>query len=296
MARIGYLYLRGGRWEDQQVVPEDFIGAAGTSPFNLPGFPWQTIPIDICRRSPTLRTTVVEQRRRSAVQCTARCILELGLGDSLIVVIPSLDIVASRAGSTWSGDWDPDYHTVLRPFIEPIALSASAGQTETAAQPSISPNGGTFTGPVTVTLATATAGAEIYYTLDGTAPTPESLLYRQPFELSASADFRAAAYLEGYTPSAVASASFVIGTPPPVLEPIGDKTATEEQNISFTVRAGEPEPDTPLLSADFSDLPWGTFTDKGDGTGLFSWTPRTGDAANSPYGVTSTAASGDIRS
>ena len=39
------------------------------------------------------------------------------------------------------------------------------------ATPSISPDGGTFSGPVTVTLATSTAGAEIHYTLNGTVPT-----------------------------------------------------------------------------------------------------------------------------
>ena len=45
-----------------------------------------------------------------------------GLKDSLIIVIPSLDIVAARAGNGWREGWSPDYE-VLRPFIQPIVDS-----------------------------------------------------------------------------------------------------------------------------------------------------------------------------
>jgi hypothetical protein len=39
------------------------------------------------------------------------------------VVIPSLDIVATRAGDTgWRSKWNGDY-TVLVPFIEPVVRS-----------------------------------------------------------------------------------------------------------------------------------------------------------------------------
>ena len=75
--------------------------------------------------------------------------------------------------------------------------------------------------------------------------------------LSGSAGLKAAAFLDGYTPSAVTSAGFVIGAPSPVLAPIGDKTVTEEQTISFTVTASETGSGTPTLSADLSDLPVG---------------------------------------
>jgi hypothetical protein len=37
-------------------------------------------------------------------------------------VIPSLDIVAARAGSAWSSGSGLDYAR-LKPFLEPIALS-----------------------------------------------------------------------------------------------------------------------------------------------------------------------------
>ena len=47
-----------------------------------------------------------------------------GLGDSLIVVIPSLDIVVARAGDNgWRSRWNADY-AVLAPFIELIVRAA----------------------------------------------------------------------------------------------------------------------------------------------------------------------------
>ena len=47
-----------------------------------------------------------------------------GLYDSLIVVIPSLDIVAARAGKSLNKAWSSSYKAI-EPFIEPIAMAAN---------------------------------------------------------------------------------------------------------------------------------------------------------------------------
>jgi hypothetical protein len=55
-----------------------------------------------------------------------------------------------------------------------------------------------FEVPITVTLsAPLQSGAEIRYTLDGAAPTPQSTLYEGPFTLSETARLRACAFRDG---------------------------------------------------------------------------------------------------
>ena len=85
------------------------------------------------------------------------------------------------------------------------------GNNTFAATPAITPDGGFYTNSVMVTLSDATAGAFIYYTLDGSAPTPNSLLYSGPFTLTNSAQVQAIAVASapGSVNSGVASASFV---------------------------------------------------------------------------------------
>jgi uncharacterized repeat protein (TIGR03806 family) len=77
------------------------------------------------------------------------------------------------------------------------------------ATPLISPGGGLFTDSVTVTLSDASPNSTIYYTLDGTVPTTNSLVYAGPFVLTTSASVQAIAAEPGAASSGVASAGFV---------------------------------------------------------------------------------------
>ncbi len=71
---------------------------------------------------------------------------------------------------------------------------------------------GAQNGAVLVTLASATSGATVYYTLDGTTPTPaptsSSQPYLAPILVSSSLTVKAMATASGYTASSVASQSF----------------------------------------------------------------------------------------
>src|SRR5581483_8134587 len=73
----------------------------------------------------------------------------------------------------------------------------------------ISPDGGTFTNLVSVTLSDSTPGVSLYYSLDGSTPTTNSILYTGPFSLTNSANVQVVATKLGSVNSAVASAGFI---------------------------------------------------------------------------------------
>ena len=68
----------------------------------------------------------------------------------------------------------------------------------------------TFFGSTTVTLATETDGADIYYTTDGNDPTAASTKYTAPFDLTATTTVKAIA-IKGSAQSSVASKTFTAG-------------------------------------------------------------------------------------
>jgi hypothetical protein len=83
-------------------------------------------------------------------------------------------------------------------------------QLETVSTPTFSPSGGTYYEAQQVAITTTTAGAEIYYTLDGSVPTRASLLYYSPITLDHTAMVKAIAVADRMYDSEVATASYVI--------------------------------------------------------------------------------------
>ena len=77
----------------------------------------------------------------------------------------------------------------------------------------------------------------------------------------------------------------------PVLQHIDDLLAVEGNRISFMVQASDPDTTLPVLSA--AMLPAGAaFTDRGDGTAIFDWTPAIGQAGS--YRIAFTASDGKL--
>jgi uncharacterized repeat protein (TIGR03806 family) len=77
--------------------------------------------------------------------------------------------------------------------------------------PKITPEAGTYAAAVNVTLSSPDPGAQIRYTLDGSAPGPQDLLYSGPITISAATVVRARAYKDGMTRSITSESVFIIG-------------------------------------------------------------------------------------
>jgi hypothetical protein len=91
-----------------------------------------------------------------------------------------------------------------------VTASVGAGTTPTATTPVFSVGAGSYTAAQTVSITSATAGAKIYYTINGTTPTTASTLYNGPVSVAASETLEAITVASGYNNSAVASAVYTI--------------------------------------------------------------------------------------
>ncbi len=135
------------------------------------------------------------------------------LTGSLDVTVPA-GVHAVRF--TWTNDIfvSGQYDSNIR--VQSVSFTTSDTPPPTVvATPVISPNGGTFTSSVSVTLSTSTSGAAIRYTLDGSTPTATSALYSSPIQLTTSATLKAKGFASGLTESDTATAVFTINPPPP---------------------------------------------------------------------------------
>jgi len=76
--------------------------------------------------------------------------------------------------------------------------------------PSFNPPGGTYSNAIAVTISTTTAGAQIYYTTNGSNPTTSSTFYTQPVQIAQTTVLKAVAYLTGQPLSPVSMATYIL--------------------------------------------------------------------------------------
>lgn len=79
-----------------------------------------------------------------------------------------------------------------------------------AATPVLSLASGSYIGPRSVTITSATANSVIYYTTDGSTPTASSAVYSGAITVSTAETLKALAVASGYTNSAIATAAYAI--------------------------------------------------------------------------------------
>ncbi|MCQ2309273.1 MAG: chitobiase/beta-hexosaminidase C-terminal domain-containing protein [Bacteroidales bacterium] len=103
------------------------------------------------------------------------------------------------------------------------------------AAPTFTPEGGNYNAAQTVEITSATAGAAIYYTLDGSDPTVESTLYSAPIELTSNTTLKAIAAKAGSV-SEIATAVYTITittVATPTFKPEGGSYFNESLAVSL---------------------------------------------------------------
>lgn len=121
MARLGYLYLRKGQWKGKRIISEEFVNMARRPGSESIGLPVLN-PEEYGEASNHYGLLWWNNSDNTLTEVPRDAFWSWGLYDSLIVVIPSLDLVISRAGKSWKRNRSGHYE-VLKPFLEPIVAS-----------------------------------------------------------------------------------------------------------------------------------------------------------------------------
>lgn len=149
----------------------------------------------------------------------------------------------------------------LKAFATASGLDASGVHTgeyrivNQVSAPVISPNGGVYSTAQPVTITCPTAGATIYYTLDGSTPTASSSQYTGSLTISSSAMLKAVGVKAGADNSEVASATFSIGD-----SYVGSEAWT---NVTLPNQTG-------TFTISWNSIPDGNFIDGVTGVGPIS--------------------------
>jgi CubicO group peptidase (beta-lactamase class C family) len=124
MARIGYLYLRQGQWRDRQIISREFVREAASAKPQLAGL--EELDREHHGNASDHYGLLWWNNADGTLAAVPRdAFWSWGLYDSLIFVVPSLDLVVARAGASWKRAEGSDHYDVLRPFFEPIAQSVA---------------------------------------------------------------------------------------------------------------------------------------------------------------------------
>ncbi|MCI5872147.1 MAG: chitobiase/beta-hexosaminidase C-terminal domain-containing protein [Clostridiales bacterium] len=128
-------------------------------------------------------------------------------GDSITFKTPTL---SGTATTYENGDWRKKKTFSTEKEAEAY-IEGILGITEQCEEPVFSVDAGTYAEAQTVTIATTTKGASIYYTTDGLTPTAETgTEYTDPVEISKSTLLKAIAVKAGANSSEVAMAEYII--------------------------------------------------------------------------------------
>ena len=162
---------------------------------------------------------------------------------------------SSTVGTVYSSAVSLTATSTLQAIAYETGLTNSAESsgvyTIQCATPTFNPVAGTFTTSTTVTISTATSGASIRYTTNGTTPSSTvGTVYSSAVSITATSTLQAIAYETGLTNSAVASGVYTIQCATPTFTPAAGTfttsttvtitTATSGASIRYTTNGTTP--------------------------------------------------------
>ena len=126
MAKIGTLYLNNGIWKGKEILPKTFVEAIRKSCPEVAALPVKNDPGKQYANAPKHYGLLWWNNNDGAMKGVPKdMFFAWGLHDSIIAVIPSLDIVVARAGGTIEGERSPSFYQVIEPFLKKIVASVS---------------------------------------------------------------------------------------------------------------------------------------------------------------------------
>jgi len=129
-------------------------------------------------------------------------------------------------------------------FYEPPSPGApnTGGYLGRVAAMEFSVDHGVYSDPVAVEISTGTPDAEIYYTLDGSDPTPSSNLYGGPVPIAGTTVLRARAYRTGWLPTDIDARTYIY---------LDDTINQPALPVGFPATWGGPPSSNDLINGDY---------------------------------------------
>ena len=133
----------------------------------------------------------------------------------------------------------PDFRTLIDTNAVQVIVDwiNSLPGTPALPPPDITPLGGSFVGPVNVTLSDPDTNATLYYTLDNTLPSTNSVLYTGTFQLTNTATLQVKAFETNFKDSVASLASFTLR--PPIVFTSGGLFTNQQFELQFSGLAGK---------------------------------------------------------
>lgn len=126
-------------------------------------------------------------------------------------------------------------------FQQPTPGDMNTGESVTnitqASAPEFSKAGGRYQTPQKVAISEPSPAAEIYYTLDGSRPTTDSILYQEPIQVSETTVVRARTFVDGLLASPIRTDTYLIGeqTQLPIISLVTDPAHLWDPDIGIYV-------------------------------------------------------------